>query len=300
MATDFQLSSIENPRLEVGTTYTLTLRVTSDSQQHYAEDLSFTTPGGCPSNVAPPPRADNLSPSAQIVTDEDGYFVRRIMQGGATWSPRVRPAYRSAYKTWPTTSDYQYLATVDDWALHLDATNIGKAEILQRTIFEECAPEEVKMLVEVRTNPLDGAQTESSCRLVEGEVIVDRVGFCTLRVVISNSTGVSKSSKQSSLTRDLYYFVNKSTTSSRLTTTTSPTLQILNKKTLSLSHLITKIGLSPKKKYSVTLIGRASTSPCAVTRVAVQARRKGTCTVKVSRRVGNSRVQIGIYKIRIR
>jgi hypothetical protein len=271
-------------QLEPGRKYTLTVELNSESHPSFIGTVDFVVPGGCPTEtINSSPR---LIPYRFYVINNEGRLARvpMIAYEGLPneWiGKRIAPVYYSPFKTFPTSSKYEYLPAVDDWALHLDATTIGNASIQKRTIFSDCSPEEVKMLVEVRKNPISGGETESACRLVEGEVQVTRVGICTLRVIISPALNVSKSSLANPHQADLYYIIDN-LKSNTVTTTTTPVLIAKNKsltvgKSLSAKQLSTLYKLPADGRY--TVVANSSGRTCRAVRGRVVPLRRGTCTL---------------------
>lgn len=289
-------------QLEPGRKYTLNLELESDNHPPMLSSVEFIVPGGCPTEtLGTIPRA---IPDKYVVIDDDRRYAswQMFVTDGlpSEWiGTRIAPLYYSPIKTTPTSSKFEYLPQIDDWALHLDATTIGNASIQSRTIFADCSPEEVQMLVEVKTNRLTGQEYESSCRLIEGEVQITRVGLCTLRVIISPELQPVKKASTQTHTADLYFIIDKLPTNPT-SMSTSSTLRVLKNKrvfltvgkTLTAKQIAALYKLSSKGAY--TFAHSLPGSPCVITRGRVVPKRTGTCDLVIEERKSSSRYEIRV------
>jgi hypothetical protein len=173
--------------LQPGATYRIEVRLETENHAPLTATKDFTTPGGCP--LEAPQYVSPGLPWGHAVIDSDNRFVHHLGWAFSKRSARnrgVAPTYTSAGKTFPGSGAYEYLPEIDDWALHLEeASAIGKTELIKRTVFKDCAPEEVDILVTTVNNPIRGEEQESSCQVIEGVAIPTRIGECFLRIVAS-------------------------------------------------------------------------------------------------------------------
>ena len=190
---DSFLAPVRIDNLTTGTTYRIEIRFESMNHPTLVAYQDFTTAGGCP--IEAPQYITPAIPWNHAVVDENNRFVHYLT---AIFSKRyarnrgVAPAYTTPGKTFPSSSAYEYLPEIDDWALHLDeVSSIGRTELVKRTVFEDCAPEEVDMLVTTVTDSRSGEDFESACQVVDGVVIPTRIGECFLRIVASRRTPVT-------------------------------------------------------------------------------------------------------------
>jgi hypothetical protein len=173
--------------LQPGATYRIELRLETENHAPLTATKDFTTPGGCP--LEAPQYVSPGLPWGHAVIDPDNRFVHHLSSVFSKRSARnrgVAPTYISPGKTFPGSGAYEYLPEIDDWALHLEeASAIGKTELIKRTVFKDCAPEEVDILVTTVDNPIRGEEQESSCQVIDGVAVPTRIGECFLRIVAS-------------------------------------------------------------------------------------------------------------------
>lgn len=293
--------------LDVGTTYTFTYKLISESSQPISGSLDFTTPGGCPSTPPGPPRhlvkshwSALLDNSGRYQTVFQGFSPRQSAYMAAEQYANI---YLSPFKTFPYNSSFVYVPEIDDFAM--DASSLstsGKFQIKDATIFKDCSPEQVQIAASIEGTP--GTSDDSACQIVDGNVIPTRVGRCILRVQLTRKPSVTASGVRTmgnTFTRKLAVDFSSLPPASPVMDTKSPSIEAMVRtvavKTGTAQSLLmlakaAQFSVPKGAKVSAT-VSRTSKKMCKVSVSKVVGILPGKCTItiKVTPKNGKAKVK---------
>jgi hypothetical protein len=192
-------------------TYTLHVEISSLNHEAMSDTVDILTPGACPSAS---PRKSLFTTPEFFVLDTQSRASYRPGIGGMPKGQRLGVVYNDFRNRGPmgTSADqfqkWEYLAEIDDWALHVGNSEISKYEVLERTPFRDCELEDISLLIAVASPSGEEQKTDPSCSYSDGKVVLTRVGYCILRVTIKPKS-TAKFSQQEATTIDIYYYVDR-------------------------------------------------------------------------------------------
>lgn len=210
------LSSFDG--LGPGKTYSLTYTFGGVGVPDLTANLTFITPGGCPTSdpkLNPTPRPYNFA-----VISSDNVFQSVVLTAdswriNSSIGKSLAPIYLSGVKTQPfngklapnflatTTEKWKYIKELDDWAQILEgATPLTGSQVRGQTIFSGCSDTQAKTTVTVDTSVIP--QADQGCTVDQGQVIPVSQKICVLAVKIErqgvSAFSVRKSAEPISLT----------------------------------------------------------------------------------------------------